>query len=205
MHIRHRARKLVTMAGTAGLAATFALAVPLTGAAGASGTVTLNPTPPAGGYTNGQTITVSGTGFSTNPSDSIQIAECADPGGTTAGLPADNSTCDGTTLNPDTIFTNSAGTFSDTYQITKVTTATGSNINCDATDYCVLWVGEDFNNNFTGSSAQPTGFSQPFLIGSATTGAPESPLTVALPLLGAAVVGGGGFVAYRRRRGHAAV
>jgi LPXTG-motif cell wall-anchored protein len=205
MLIRRSATRFATLAGAAGLAASLVVLLPMTLAAspaGANGTV--NITPSSGTYTDGQTVTVSGTGFSTNPADAIEIVECADPGGTTGGLPTDNSTCDGTTENGNTIFTNSGGTFTDQYRLSQLETSLGNSVNCDASNDCVLWVGEDFVNNFTGSSAQPVGFSSPFLIGSATTGTPESPVTVALPVLGATVVGGAGFVLYRRRRRHSA-
>jgi len=201
MRIAIGRQKLLTIAAGGSLAAAMALAVPLSGPAGATASVTLNPTPPSGGYTNGQTITVSGTGFSTRSSgNTITIVECADPGGGSAGLPQDNTTCDATTENPGTIFPDSSGNFSASYQIVKLTTSGGNLINCDSSDNCVLWVGEDFNSNFSGSTVQPTAFSQSFLVADAVTGTPESPLTVALPIVGASVVGAGGFFTYRRRR-----
>ena len=204
MSTRRRVAKFASLGGAAGLAASLLLMLPIAGQAGASGTVTLNPA--SGPYTDGQTITVSGTGFSTNPADSIEIVECADPNGTQANLPADNTTCDGTTQNPNTIFTNAAGTFSSSYTIQKLSTTTGNSINCDATHDCVLWVGEDFNGNFSGTAAQPVGFSVPFLVNNAGSGGttPESPLTVALPIVGASVAGGAGFLVVRRRRRSAA-
>jgi len=202
---RRSATRLATLAGATCLAASLVVVLPLTLAAspaGATGTVTI--TPSSSNYTDFQEVTVSGTGFSVNPSDSIEIVECADPGGTTGGLPTGNGSCDGTTENANTIFTNSSGTFSSTYYIEPLAISDGNVINCDESDYCVLWVGEDFVNNFTGTSAQPVGFSSPFLVGSTTSTTPESPVTVALPIAGAAVVGGAGFFFFRRRRRHSA-
>jgi len=138
-------------------------------ASGSTGTVTA-PTAPAGPYTDGQTITVSGTGFSTRASgNTIQIIECADPDGTTANLPQDNTSCDTTTENPNTIEPSTSGAFSDQYQITELDTVVPaggyqSNIDCNATNYCVLWIGEDAVNNFSGTTDQPVAFSPPFLV-----------------------------------------
>ena len=69
-------------------------------------------------------------------------------------------------------------------------------IHCDATHACVWWIGEDPTGGFTSS---PHVFSRPFNVGP-TTATPESPLTVALPVVGAAVVAGAAFLAVRRRR-----
>jgi len=144
-------------------------------ATSSTGTVTA-PTAPAGPYSDGQTITVSGTGFSTRSSgNTIEIIECADPDGTEANLPQDNTTCDTTTENPNTIEPAADGSFTDQYQITELNTVVSgggyqSNIDCNATNYCVLWIGEDAVNNFTGSTDQPVAFSPPFLINPGTGG-----------------------------------
>ena len=143
--------------------------------AGSTGTVTA-PTAPAGPYTDGQTITVSGTGFSTRASgNTMQIIECADPDGTAANLPQDNSSCDVTTENSNSIVPATDGSFTDQYPITALNTAVSgggyeSNIDCNATNYCVLWIGEDEVNNFTGTTDQPVAFSPPFLVNPAGAG-----------------------------------
>ena len=144
-------------------------------ASGSTGTVTA-PTAPAGPYADGQTITVSGTGFATRASgNTIEIIECADPDGTPTNLPQDNSSCDGTTENSNTIVPATDGSFTDQYPITELDTVVSgggyeSNINCNATNYCVLWIGEDDVNNFTGTTDQPVAFSPPFLINPASGG-----------------------------------
>jgi hypothetical protein len=145
--------------------------------AGSQGTVTA-PTAPAGPYTDGQQITVSGTGFSTNSGDTITIVECADAGGTAGNLPTDNSTCDLNTGNPLGIRHDASGGFSSPYTVALDQVSSGGTIDCDATHYCVLWIGEDFNGNFTGSSAQPVAFSPPFLINPSGGGGGTTTTTV---------------------------
>ncbi|HXX89567.1 MAG TPA: hypothetical protein VEI83_05005 [Acidimicrobiales bacterium] len=195
----------------------IAILGPLAGVASAAanltsptGTMDCSPSPTPAGcltYTNGQSITVSGTGFSTLASgNTIEILECSDPNGDPNNQATDNSTCDGTTLNPSTIYpttcpapSTATNCFSATYHIKQLNTP-ANQINCNATNWCDLWVGEDYVNNFSGTSAQPVTFSAPFLVTSPVGAAPEAPMTIALPLAGAAVVGGGTFLVFRRRR-----
>ena len=129
-------------------------------------------TVPAGPYTSGTAISLSGTGFSVRSSgDTVEILECADPGGLPANLPVDSTTCDGSTLNPGTIYPTSTGSFGPVnYLIQTLQVANGNVVDCDATNYCVLWVGEDYNNAFSGSAAEPVAFSAPFLITPAAAG-----------------------------------
>ncbi|HUA94275.1 MAG TPA: hypothetical protein VMB82_01970, partial [Acidimicrobiales bacterium] len=120
--------------GVALTAAAFFL--PVGGSAFAAGpAVTLSPTPPAAGYSSGETITVSGTGFPSSTSDpsGLSIIECSDPNGSTAALPTDDSTCDGSTVNPLPITQNTSGSFTTTYQVTSLSTSGGSVINCGTT------------------------------------------------------------------------
>jgi hypothetical protein len=133
-----------------------------TAAAAQTTSVTLG----AGPYSNGETITVSGTGFPTrsqNPSG-LSIIECADAAGSTANLPTDDTTCDATTVNPLPVLTDSSGSFSTSYTLASLSPPSSA-ITCDATDFCVLWVGEDYVNSFQSNF----GFSTPFEIGSSTT------------------------------------
>ena len=165
-------------------------------AAAATPTVTLSPSGP---YTDGQTITVSGSGFpsiSTDPGG-ITIVECSDPGGTSAGLPGNNLSCDGDTINPLPIDQGASGDFTTSYTISQLSVPPG-NIRCDSSDDCVLWAGVNLNTDFE----QPLeyAFSGSFLIASAPASTPESPLALALPLLAVAVIGGGVVVVTRRRR-----
>jgi len=169
-------------------------------------------TTPSGPFANNQSITVSGSGFAKRATGStIQILMCSDPGGQTANLPHDITSCDGTTQNPNTIVPTAEGNFNDKYTIvklsTKPTSGIESTINCDATHYCVLWVGEDQVDNFFGTSKQPVAYSQPFLVGatgstnsSAGSGS-SSGAVVAIVIAVVVVVGGGGaFLWFRRRR-----
>ena len=146
---------------------------------------------PGGPFTDGQTIAVSGTGFpmhSALPSG-LEIIECSDPGGLVANLPTDASTgCDGTTVNGSQINTDATGAFSTSYSISALSATGNSNINCDATDYCVLWVGQDFNNSFLSG---PHAFSAPFFISSTTKTAQTIMFSSEAPT--AATVGGPGY------------
>jgi hypothetical protein len=117
---------------------------------------------PRGPFSDRQTITVSGTGFpapSQDPSG-VQILQCSDPGGLSANLPTDPSSCDGATVNPLPVRTDSGGNFSVHYVVSALSMRFGtSNINCDATNFCVLWAGEDYNQAFTSGTHA---FSTPF-------------------------------------------
>lgn len=127
------------------------------GARAATPTVTLPPGP----LHDQQTITLSGSGF---PSQSqlptgLQIIECSDPGGVAANLPTDAASgCEGITLNPTQVNTDSNGAFHASYQILALNPQISS-ITCDASNFCVLWVGQDYNNAFTDG---PHAFSAPF-------------------------------------------
>ena len=188
-----------TIIRATGLAVAFAVAavvVPLEGTAFAATSANIS----AGPYTDGQVVTVSGSGFPNHTAlpSGLTIVECADPGGVPSGLPTDNSTCDGSTVNPLPVNTDASGNFSTSYTLAKLTTAGGvSNINCDSTHFCVLWVGADFNGNFLGTHA----FTGPFEISSPVTGTPEAPIAVALPA-GAAILIGGAILLARRRKAH---
>jgi hypothetical protein len=185
------------MTRTVGVATAVAVAAIVSFAGPASAATSANLSP-AGPYTDGQTITVSGGGFPVHSAlpSGLTVVECADPGGTVGGLPTDNTTCDGSTVNPLPVNTDASGNFSTSYTLAKLTTTGGvSNINCDSTHFCVLWVGVDFNNSFTGTHA----FSSPFEISAPTMGTPEAPAAIALPVGAALLIGGAVFVARRRR------
>jgi len=208
MQIRGRAKKFATIAGATGLVAASAVLIPFIGVAGAlTNPASPGLTTPAGPYTNGSKISVSGAGFEAEQGPSatgntMTIVECEYVNNT---LPSDYTQCDGTTANPNPFVTNASGAFTNfQFTVTAVTTGGGSNINCDATHYCVLWVGADPVGNFSGSSASPIAFSTPFLITQPNTSTPESPATIALPVAAAGVIGGGAFLVFRRRRHHSA-
>ncbi len=130
---------------------------------------------PGGNLSDGQTITVAvGPNGYFTPHAGVKILECADPGGTQANLPKDDSTCDGNTIQGISILIGSDGSFSDsTYQVYMLPSQTlGEQSNfkpiCNQTNDCVLYVGQN-QNDFTA----PKVFSAPFLIspgsGAATT------------------------------------
>jgi hypothetical protein len=139
---------------------------------------------PSGPFTDGQVITVSGSGFPKPSADptGLQIIECADQGGLASNLPTDASTCDGATVNPLPVNTDASGGFSVHYAVALLTGLHGtSNIACNASSDCVLWVGVDYNQAFTSG---PHAFSKPFLVGAASgsrgasSTSPESSTTV---------------------------
>ena len=142
-------------------------------ASAAQPTVTLS----AGPYADGESVTVSGGGFPAPDGDpsGIVVIECADPGGTAANLPVDATTCDGATENPLPIVTSASGSFSSPYTLSALNGEHGAaNINCDATDFCVLWVGVDYNDAFTSGAHA---FSKPFEISGAAAPPPASAVT----------------------------
>jgi hypothetical protein len=198
MAIRMRTGRAALLLAIATTVASAAFMVPFGGTASAATTVNI----PAGNPTDGQTITVSGTGFpvrSALPSG-LEIIECTDPGGAVGSLPTDASTdCDGTTVSGGQINTDASGNFTAQYPI-ELLNSSNSSINCDATDFCVLWVGEDYNNAFLSG---PHGFSSPFEIQSVPPLLSEAPVAIALPVIAAAIVGA--YVFLRRRRSQAPV
>jgi hypothetical protein len=172
MFRRSFVRASLSAAAAAGLVAgAFALSAPFESVASSSPTVTVNPSQPAGGYADQTNVTVSvGANTLFTPNHAINVLECADPGGTTAGLPIDDSTCDGTTIQPQTVAVAHDGSFTVTnytlYELPNSILGEPSNAQpvCDLADPCVLYVGQD-QNDFT----QPKLFSAPFVIGAPTT------------------------------------
>lgn len=197
MRVRRRRSPLVAMAFAVAVIGDVALNAD---AASAAGQVTISSSNPG----NNQVVTVSGTGLPTHKVDptGVQILECSDPGGGVGRLPTDASGCDGSTLNPLPVNTDANGTFSTKYTFIALNNAHGtSNIQCDATHFCVLWVGVDYNHNFLG----PHAFSRPFEIGGSGVLATSSSnaLVIALPTA-AVVLALVAVVVIRRRRAHTA-
>jgi hypothetical protein len=123
---------------------------------------------PAGPYRNGQTITVSvGPNRYFKPYVRIVILECAL---TKGQLPIDDSTCDGNTVQADSLIPTKNGSFSDRgytlYRLPNETLGEPANAQpvCDQTHPCVLYVGQDQNNFKT----WPKVFSGPITIGRST-------------------------------------
>lgn len=174
-------RKVTRLAlvGATGLALSAGISLPLSGAASASGSASLQINA-AGSAADGALLTVKGTNFPTHANDpsGVEIIECSDPGGTAANLPTDPSNCDGTTVSATQINTDASGGFTTQYDVTSLNSS-DSNITCDSTHECVLWVGVDYNTDFSDPSTQA--FSTPFFVVSGTTPHVTSAATASFP------------------------
>ena len=170
---RRRTWTAVQLAGFLLLAAAGAVSF-FPGRATAAGPVVTIPT---GNPTDGQTITVSGTGFPTRSQapTGLTILECSDPGGTAAGLPTDATGCEGTTAKAG-VFTDASGNFTNTFTVSLLNPS-NSSIQCDPNNFCVLWVGVDYNTSFTSNSA----FSLAFEVQGNTTTTTTTSTTTTTP------------------------
>jgi hypothetical protein len=105
---------------------------------------------PATGVADGQTVTVSASGLP--PNHAIQVEECA---GTVDNPPADNTSCDGVTLDTSTD-TDAGGAYANSgytvYTRPSSLLSSPATITCDAGHPCVLYVGVD-QNNFSSAHA----------------------------------------------------
>jgi len=149
-----------------GCCAVVALAIAIAQTVGASPATPSLTVSPGSNLHSGQSVSVSvgPNGFFT-PHSHVNILECADPGGKAANLPKDDSTCDGTTIQGDTVLVATDGSFSaPSYTVYSLPNATlGEQANgqpvCNATNPCVLYVGQN-QNDFTA----PKVFSAPFTV-----------------------------------------
>jgi len=179
-----RSKRSLTAAVVLLVAATTAALGSFVGPAFATPSINLSP---AGPYNDGQMLTVSGSGFPVRSAlpTGLQIIECSDPGGLPGNLPTDaTSGCDGSTVNGSQINTDVNGHFSATYNVSLLN-AGNSTIVCDATHYCALWVGVDYNNAFLSG---PHAFSTAFLINSVVQSSQTITFTSTAP--SGATVGG---------------
>jgi hypothetical protein len=120
-----------------------------------------------GDFSSGQTIGVHIPANSVLQSGhSINILECADPGGSVANDPTSDSACDGNTIQGNTVLVNPDGSVNyDSYIVYALPDSQNldeppSNTPvCNASAYCVLYIGQD-QNDFT----QPYVLSEPFLV-----------------------------------------
>jgi hypothetical protein len=164
-------------------------------ASAATPTVSVSATNPA----NNQTLTVSGSGFPGRSQDptGVVILECADPGGSVANLPNTAMDCDGATENPLPVNVDASGNFTAQYTFAALSGTHGaSNIACDVSHACVLWVGIDYNNAFLGIHA----FSSPFRIGGPESVPSSSDtLVIVLPIVAVVLIGAALVVRQRRR------
>ncbi len=134
--------------------------------AGAVSPPTLTITP-SGPYHNAQKISVSvGPNRFFKPYARVNIIECADPGGTSKNLPVNVDTCDGNTIQGNTILVQRNGSFSiHGYQLFALPNfatlgeSPDTRPVCNQKHMCVLYVGQN-QINFTA----PKEFSAPFAI-----------------------------------------
>jgi hypothetical protein len=128
-------------------------------------TLTVTP-PPSGGYVDGQKIDISvAANHYFAPFSSIKVIQCADPGGGASGLPKSVQTCDGNTIQANTISPHRDGSFSEQgYVIFRLPNAQLAEVSsgipvCNSTHPCVLYIGEN-QEDFT----KPKIFSSPFTV-----------------------------------------
>jgi LPXTG-motif cell wall-anchored protein len=140
------------------------------GAGATSPTLTISP---SGTLHDGEVVKVAvGPNSVFTPYAKVNILECADPGGKAANLPTSDSTCDGNTVQGDTILVAKNGSFSESdytvYLLPSSTLGEQANFQpvCNESNPCVFYIGQN-ENDFTA----PKVFSEPFSIdpGSATT------------------------------------
>src|SRR5580704_12741057 len=104
MAIRMRTGRAALLLAIATTVASAAFMVPFGGTAFAAATVNI----PAGNPTDGQVITVTGSGFPAHSAlpSGLEIIECSEPDGLIANQPTDPGTdCDGTTVSGSQINT----------------------------------------------------------------------------------------------------
>lgn len=122
-----------------------------------------------GPYYNGETVNISvGPNHLFRPYLHVNFLECADPGGKKKNLPVNVNTCDGNTIEGNTVIVNKNGSWSETgYQLWSLPNVKslgeepGAQPVCNRTHKCVLYIGEN-QENFT----FPKMFSASFTIAS---------------------------------------
>jgi LPXTG-motif cell wall-anchored protein len=161
-----RAARVVSPACVLAMAG-LVMSAPSASASGSAPSLTLSP---SANFHDGESIAVSvgANGYFT-PSTRVNILECADPGGSVANLPTSISTCDGNTIQGNTILVGSNGSFSEAdytlYVLPSSILGEQSNDQpvCNQTNPCVLYVGQN-QNDFTA----PKIFSAPFSVASSS-------------------------------------
>jgi hypothetical protein len=165
---RPSARRLaLTLAGlaTGGLALWPGV---LAGAASAAPAVTMTPSS-GGGYHAGQKVTISvGPNQFFTRYSRIEILMCADKKGLSSNLPIDDTTCDGNTVEGNSVLVAKNGSFRETgyplYALPDKIFSEGPTDQpiCNRTHSCVLYVGQNQN-----SFKSPKVFTAPFVVMSA--------------------------------------
>jgi hypothetical protein len=154
----------------------FATMVVSAQSAGATGSAPSLILSPSADLHDGESVSVSvgANGFFT-PNAHVNILECSDPGGSQANLPKSDSSCDGNTIQGNTVLIAANGSFSDpSYTLYALpSSALGEQANaqpvCNQSNPCVLYVGEN-QNDFTA----PKVFSAPFSIQGSSAGSTTS-------------------------------
>lgn len=158
-------------------AATFGLPLVtlLSGSAPAGASTPTLTVSPSTDLHDGESVSVSISPNSVfTPNSRVNILECADPGGSVANLPKSDSTCDGNTIQGNTILVAANGSASDPdYTIYLLPSpALGEQSNnqpvCNQTNPCVLYVGQN-QNDFTAPKVFSTAFSIAPAAGGSTT------------------------------------
>ncbi len=125
----------------------------------------------SGPFRSGQLISVAvGPNHFFKPYSRVNILECADPGGKKKDLPTSAKTCDGNTIQSNTILVNTNGSFSEHgYELFALPNesqlgelADGQPV-CNQEKSCVLYIGEN-QENFN----SPKVFSAPFQLRQST-------------------------------------
>jgi hypothetical protein len=123
----------------------------LVATAGLAGATAPTLTITRGPYHDGQLINVSvGPNHYFKPYSRINIIECADPGGKSKNLPTSIDSCDGNTIQGNTILVQRNGSFSERgYQIYALPNATqlgempDTRPICNGRQACVLYIGQN--------------------------------------------------------------
>jgi len=120
----------------------------------------------SGTFHNGELISVAvGSNHFFKPYSRVNILECADPGGKKQNLPTNANTCDGNTIQGNTILVNKNGSFSEHgYELFALPNKQLGELPdnqpvCNQKKSCVLYIGEN-QENFNSAKI----FSPPFLI-----------------------------------------
>jgi hypothetical protein len=113
----------------------------------------MSPAPGTAPYRAGQAIKLSvGPNHYFTPFSRVVILQCADRKGRAENLPKDDSTCDGNTVQGDSVLVNKDGSFREAaYQLFALPDPVLSERPtarpvCDRSHYCVLYVGQNQNN-----------------------------------------------------------
>jgi hypothetical protein len=148
-----------------GLLGAMLLVVAIAVPAGAASPPKLHLT--SGNFHNGQLINLSvGPNHFFTHYTHVNILECADPGGKKKNLPTNVDSCDGNTIQGNTVVVQKNGSFSEhNYQVFSLPNAKslGEDADsvpaCSAKKKCVLYVGQNQE-----SFAAPKLFSRPFTV-----------------------------------------